>query len=162
RMMRRLLGDLSIELRVSTKELMVNADPTMLEQVLLNLAVNARDAMPSGGKLSVSTRRETIEPGSLRGMSKDAYPGEFAVLCVSDTGTGMPPDVIERIWDPFFTTKPDGTGLGLPTAFGIVVQHQGWIHVDTKQGRGTTFSVFLPITSAPATVAAQAAPVRPR
>jgi two-component system cell cycle sensor histidine kinase/response regulator CckA len=117
----------------------------MLDQVLMNLAVNARDAMPKGGRLLLETSEKTVDEELAR-LHPDASPGRFACLSVTDTGTGIPPEVLPRIFEPFFTTKEQGkgTGLGLATVFGIVKQHHGWIKVDTAAGRGTTFHVFLP------------------
>ena len=119
------------------------ADITQLEQVLINLAVNARDAMPGGGTLRIS-----IAPGKL-----ESREGEQLVLQVSDTGTGMDAEIQKRIFEPFYTTKPEGrgTGLGLAVVFGIVNQHQGFIQVDSELGQGTTFTVYLPITDATST-----------
>ncbi len=116
---------------------------TPLQQVLMNLCVNARDAMPAGGTLALRARNETTR-GARDGKGGDAAP--HVVLEVSDTGTGIAPDLVERIFDPFFTTKPVGvgTGLGLSTTAAIVKSHDGFIDVDTALGRGTTFKVFLP------------------
>lgn len=118
----------------------VKANPTQLHQVLLNLCVNARDAMPSGGKLSINARNGELESGLL--------PCEHIVIEVSDTGTGIPRELVERIWEPFFTTKGvgKGTGLGLSTVRSIVQNHQGVIVLDTAPGK-TTFRVFLPTSS---------------
>jgi two-component system, cell cycle sensor histidine kinase and response regulator CckA len=123
----------------------VQGDPTQLHQVLLNLCVNARDAMPDGGTLSVELETRKVE------AAQDAFqepipPGEYRVVTVTDTGTGMTQEVLEHIFDPFFTTKgPDrGTGLGLSTTLGIIRGHSGYIAVETKLGVGTRFSVYLP------------------
>jgi signal transduction histidine kinase/ActR/RegA family two-component response regulator len=119
----------------------VVADPTQFEQVVLNLAVNARDAMPRGGRVTMSTQAvEIAGPGS------PARPGRFARLEVRDTGEGMPPEVLERIFEPFFTTKLQGkgTGLGLATVYGIVRQHGGTVEVSSELGRGSVFRVLLP------------------
>jgi signal transduction histidine kinase/CheY-like chemotaxis protein/HAMP domain-containing protein len=128
----------------------INADPNQLGQVLTNLAVNARDAMPSGGELRVVLSELTVSPGER--PTPDLTPGRWAVLSVSDTGTGMPPEVRERIFEPFFTTKPPGrgTGLGLSQVYGIVKQHQGEILVESQPGMGTTFKLFLPLLPDPA------------
>jgi CheY-like chemotaxis protein len=123
----------------------VLADAGMLEQVLLNLAVNSRDAMPRGGQLIVNTTVVRIADGDL-GQNPDAYPGEFVCWSVSDTGTGIAPQHLPHIFEPFFTTKDvgKGTGLGLATVYGIIKQHRGWVTVASEVGKGTVFQVFLP------------------
>jgi len=126
----------------------IHADPGMMEQVIMNLVLNARDAMSTGGKLTIMTEPvwldepRTKEPGKGR-------PGEFVRLSVSDTGCGIPPAILGRIFEPFFTTKDigKGTGLGLSTVYGIVEQHQGWIEVKSDVGSGTTFETFFPSVS---------------
>jgi CheY-like chemotaxis protein len=117
----------------------------MLEQVIMNLAVNARDAMPRGGELHIDTNRASLDTAYARKIL-EARKGEHVVLSVRDTGSGIPPDIMARIFEPFFTTKaPDqGTGLGLATVYGIVKQHDGWVEVESQVGLGTTFKVFLP------------------
>ena len=121
-------------------------DPHQLEQVLMNLALNARDAMPSGGRLSLATDTATIDDDYLRAHPW-AKPGRYVRLTIADTGCGMPPEVVERMFEPFFTTKPqgEGTGLGLAVAWGIVQQHGGLIHCRSKVGVGTTFEIYLPL-----------------
>jgi len=123
----------------------VCADPSMIEQVIVNLAVNARDAMPRGGKLTLGTTIIHIAEENIQHHAGGRL-GEFIALQVSDTGSGIAPDVLPRIFEPFFTTKEvgKGTGLGLATASGIVQQHDGWIEVESAIGRGTTFTLFLP------------------
>ena len=126
-------------------------DPGMLEQVLLNLVVNARDAMPHGGQLQIATEKITFDE-TCADAHAEARPGEFVCLRVSDTGTGIAPEHLQRIFEPFFTTKEPGkgTGLGLATVYGIVKQHQGWVEVASRIGEGTTFKIFLPAISPPA------------
>ena len=120
-------------------------DSTQIQQVLLNLCVNARDAMPDGGTLTIGVGRTQIEGEAVR-INPKAKPGPYVVLSVTDTGTGIPTDLMDKIFDPFFTTKPlgQGTGLGLPTCLGIVHGHHGFINVESKPGVGTTFQVYLP------------------
>jgi two-component system cell cycle sensor histidine kinase/response regulator CckA len=129
-------------------EYLVNADPVQMQQVLTNLAVNARDAMPDGGKLRFRLAHLTLEPDDAKPLP-DMRTGGWIVLSVSDTGTGIPEDVLPRIYEPFFTTKEvgEGTGLGLSQVYGIVRQHDGFIDVETKVGEGTTFTIYLPALS---------------
>ncbi len=150
RMLQRALGDeVALVAHCSTQLPPVRADVGMLEQVLLNLAVNARDAMRSGGQLTIATGEKLIpESHELRGFEIVAGPHVF--VSVSDTGSGIPESVMPHIFEPFFTTKDvgKGTGLGLATVYGIIRQHQGWIDVASDPGRGTTFCFYLPVTSA--------------
>jgi hypothetical protein len=157
RMLRRVLTEsiaFSIGLDDSTPP--VFADPTQLEQVLVNLVVNAKDAMPKGGRLQVATRRERLE--SPRDVGFDMLPpGAYAVIAIRDTGTGIPPDIIGRIFEPFFTTKPkdQGTGLGLSMVYGIVKQNGGGIEVTSVPGQGSVFSVWIPAAPSPAVAAVE-------
>ena len=158
-MLRRLVGE-HIELRVQLADDLkpVRADRSQLEQVLVNLAVNARDAMTSGGRLTIRTEHVTI--GSRNGHTVHGpAPGAYSALVVEDTGEGIDPSVLGRIFEPFFTTKPfgRGTGLGLATVYGIVKQSRGDVHVQSTLGRGTTFTVWLPVVDTSATAAAETA-----
>ncbi len=130
----------------------VQGDPTQLHQVLLNLCVNARDAMPDGGTLKLSAWNLMIDQHYV-GLNGEGELGPYIVIQVKDTGTGMPPEVIERIFEPFFTTKElgKGTGLGLSTSLGIIKSHHGFLHVDSVPGVGTKFLVYLPAQEAAAT-----------
>ena len=124
----------------------VRADPVQLEQVIVNLAVNARDAMPAGGTLTIATR--AVGPEDVAVFGDGAMPpGEYCLLSVEDTGTGIPADVLPKIFDPFFTTKDvgQGTGLGLATVYGIVKQSGGYVFAESAVGQGTRFSVYLPV-----------------
>jgi PAS domain S-box-containing protein len=146
RMLGRLIGEhIDLQFHCRTVLPAVAADPGLIEQVLLNLSVNARDAMPKGGRLIIAT--EALEVGPERAkQSPDGHAGRFVCLSVEDTGCGMEEATLERLFEPFFTTKEvgKGTGLGLATAYGIVAQHKGWIEVTSQPGRGTTFRVYLP------------------
>ena len=145
-MLRRLIGDhIKLVLALAPGPCPVDADAGMLEQVLMNLAVNARDAMPGGGTLTIATELCTITDAATR-HHPAARPGEFACLTMRDTGTGIAPEILHRIFEPFFTTKAigKGTGLGLAMAFGIVQQHQGWIELESTVGTGTCFRLLLP------------------
>jgi two-component system cell cycle sensor histidine kinase/response regulator CckA len=123
----------------------INADPTRMQQMMTNLALNARDAMPGGGDLHIGLKRIEIEPGESPPLP-EMQAGEWVQVTVSDTGTGIPSDVLPHIFEPFFTTRaPLGSGLGLAQVHGIVGQHGGRIDVDTQVGRGTTFTIYLPV-----------------
>jgi signal transduction histidine kinase len=146
-MLRRLVGaDLSVELTSDSAPWSISIDPNRLEQLLVNLVVNARDAMPRGGHVAIATHNVALpeELVEVRGLRVPA--GEYVCLSVTDTGMGMPEEVLRRIFDPFYTTKDvgHGTGLGLSTVYGIVQQAHGVIAVDSEVGRGTAFRVYLP------------------
>jgi two-component system cell cycle sensor histidine kinase/response regulator CckA len=125
----------------------ITADGTMLHQVLMNLCVNARDAMPEGGTLAIAAENLTIDE-NYAAIYRDVPVGSYIMVTIADTGTGISPDLLDRIFDPFFTTKEigKGTGLGLSTAIGIVKSHHGWIDVESEVGKGTQFKVYLPAT----------------
>jgi PAS domain S-box-containing protein len=151
-MLGRLLGeDIALQLHFSSEPAVVEADPTMLEQILLNLSVNSRDAMPKGGRLAIRIATREVDTAYLR-KSIEATPGSYICLSHTDTGDGIPPENLQRIFEPFFTTKElgKGTGLGLATVYGIVKQHKGWIEVESEMGRGSTFHIYLPASVVPA------------
>ncbi|MDI1248146.1 MAG: ATP-binding protein [Lacunisphaera sp.] len=161
--LRRVAGDeIALELRLASDLSNARMDPTQFHQILLNLCFNARDAMPHGGKLCIRTYNHRLDavadrlhppaPTAAAGTKSPftgRAPGLYAVMRVSDTGPGMAPAVRDSIFEPFYTTKPQGTGLGLATVLGIVRQHDGHIAVESEPGRGTTFEVFMPETAEP-------------
>ncbi len=146
KMFHRLIGeDISISTSLSSDLLNVEADRGTIEQVIMNLAVNARDAMPNGGKLTIKTSNVTIDKSYSKSIP-EARPGEFVRIAVIDTGEGIDEDILPHIFEPFFSTKGvgKGTGLGLSVVYGIIKQHEGWINVHSVKGEGTTFDVYLP------------------
>jgi two-component system, cell cycle sensor histidine kinase and response regulator CckA len=140
-------------LEIDPETRQVSGDPTQLHQVFLNLAVNARDAMPDGGTLTIDARNVTVDTADARRLPS-ARPGEYVCVAVSDTGTGMLPDTLDHLFEPFFTTKPRGrgTGLGLSTVHGLVRSHGGFVEVNSQLGEGSEFRVFLPAAIHPDTV----------
>ncbi len=149
KMLRRILGeDILLDLNFSPSLPCIKADLSMIEQVLLNLAVNSRDAMPKGGQLRIRTTSVMVDELQAQ-QNPEAHKGRFVCLSEADTGSGISPEHLPRIFEPFFTTKEldRGTGLGLATVYGIVRQHQGWIEVTSKLQHGTTFNIFLPATN---------------
>jgi len=145
--------DIQLQLHLHPGVLPLHADPGMIEQVIMNLTTNARDAMPKGGKLIVGTFPAALEAAQAERLGAEAGPGEYVCLSVSDTGTGIPLEVLPKIFEPFLTTKDigKGTGLGLASVFGIVKQHKGCIELDNRPGHGVTFKVFFPALANPIT-----------
>jgi PAS domain S-box-containing protein len=159
KLLHRLLGDdVALESNFAGNLPPVDADVGMIDQIIMNLSVNARDAMPKGGRLNISTSLINIDDAYAQ-QHPDARPGRFVCLIVSDTGCGMDRATLARIFEPFFTTKEvgKGTGLGLATVYGIVKQHQGWIEVTSQPGAGTTFKVYFPASDKPVEIAAEKA-----
>ena len=161
RMLSRLIGeDVTLEWSPGHPLGRIKADPGQIAQILVNLAVNARDAMPNGGRLTIETQDVQFE-APLPGAFGEAWPGHWVMLAVSDTGCGMSRDVQEHIFEPFFTTKEQGkgTGLGLATVYGIVEQHGGFIKVASEPGLGATFKVYFPRVAAAPSLPAPAQPL---
>jgi PAS domain S-box-containing protein len=151
RLLQRILGeDIGLQIDLSPADAFVRADASMMEQVILNLAINARDAMPRGGQLSLRTTVAEFDTHSIPEHT-DARAGRFVRLSVIDTGCGVPADILPHIFEPFFSTKgmERGTGLGLATVYGIVKQHHGWVMVHSAVDSGTTFDVYLPAVEIP-------------
>ena len=147
KILRRLIGeDIELVTVLEPRLARVNADPGQMNQVIMNLAVNARDAMPEGGKLTIKTENVTLDEKRCA-LIPQARPGRFACLSVADTGVGMDEEIMQHLFEPFFTTKESGTGLGLPVVYGIVQQHEGWINAYSEPGQGSTFKVYLPAFS---------------
>lgn len=154
---RRLGGDaIKVELRLASDLGNTRIDPTQFQQVLLNLCFNARDAMPQGGKLTVRTANHEQKAGA-----DGLRPGSYVMVQITDTGTGMDAATLARIWEPFFTTKPHGTGLGLPMAYAVVKNSGGRIAVRSQPGTGTTFELLLPETAEPEQVFSTMIPALP-
>lgn len=151
--------EIALQTRLAADLWPLQADPTQLHQVIINLCVNARDAMPGGGRLVVQGTNRTLSRGDPQ-LPPHAQPGPYVVIAVVDTGHGIPPEVRQKIFDPFFTTKPfgKGTGLGLSTVLGIVRNHGGFVDVDSAPEQGTTFRIYLP--ALPGAAAVPEGPVR--
>ncbi|MGH2807123.1 MAG: response regulator [Actinomycetota bacterium] len=149
-LLQRTLGeDIHLETTLAEGLSPIRIDPTQMDQVLMNLVVNARDAMPRGGGIQISTHNVVVDD-TMAAASPGLVPGDYVCMSVRDEGEGMTPEVAEQIFEPFFTTKPrdSGTGLGLSTVYGIVKQAGGYIYVDTAPDAGTTFRVYLPVIGA--------------
>ncbi len=151
KMLQRVLREnIQMHFKLASQSLMIHADASMMDQVLMNLTVNARDAMPDGGELHIETSFREFDEATAA-LTPPARAGGFACVTVTDAGCGIAPENMPRIFEPFFTTKEigKGTGLGLATVFGIVQQHQGWIEVSSEPGKGTTFRIYLPLLKSP-------------
>jgi signal transduction histidine kinase len=145
-LMRRTLGPaIRLEPLLDVNAWHAMSDANQLETALLNLAINARDAMPGGGTLRIATADQSITANDLSGRD-EAEPGDYVEIAVTDTGIGMPPDILARVFEPFFTTKPigQGTGLGLSQVYGFIRQSGGFVHVESEAGKGTTVRLYLP------------------
>ena len=164
RMLRRLVReDIDIQLALDSGPTTVRADRAAVQQILMNLATNARDAMPAGGTLLLETSREVLDE-SAANLAADARPGAYVVLLVSDTGKGMTPDVLQHAFEPFFTTKPtgQGAGLGLSSVFGLARQHRGFATISSEAELGTVVRVYFPAASEAEQGVADAAPALSR
>jgi signal transduction histidine kinase/ActR/RegA family two-component response regulator len=145
-MLRRLIGeDIELCSNLEGEDVRFRGDSGQIEQVIINLVVNARDAMPDGGRLTIETRKVTLDQAACLEIH-DARPGEFVCLAIQDSGSGIPKDIIDQIFEPFFSTKGPGkgTGLGLAVVYGVIRQHDGWISVYSEPGEGTVFKIYLP------------------
>jgi len=142
-----LTENIRFHFQLDTPHSLVHVDPQLIQQALLNLCINARDAMPQGGKLLVRSKCITITELAAEGYAHNILPGRYVRLSITDTGTGIPPELQQRIFEPFFTTKEvgKGTGLGLAMAFGIIQQNEGHMELHSELGHGTTFHIYLPI-----------------
>ena len=146
---------IEIHTEISSKSCVIHADATQIQQIIMNLCVNARDAMPKGGALTISLDQLPLDATGAK-IHPKAKPGTYVITSVTDTGSGMPPEMLDKIFDPFFTTKPlgQGTGLGLATVMGIAEKHGGFVHVESKLGVGTTFAIYIPSSAKEAELSA--------
>ena len=143
-MLNRLIGeDIAINIDLEPDLWTIQVDESSIEQVIMNMALNAREAMPQGGELTIKTENVTLDEEDCKALP-EARPGNFVCLSVADTGVGMDEEIMQHIFEPFFTTKKAGAGLGLSVVYGIVKQHEGWINVYSEPGQGSTFKVYLP------------------
>jgi hypothetical protein len=136
---------IEVNSEISKQSCILLGDATQIQQVIMNLCVNARDAMPNGGTLTIALDKKDLDEAGAK-IHPKAKAGSYVVISVSDTGTGIPAELLDKIFDPFFTTKPlgQGTGLGLPTVLGITENHGGFLHLESMAGKGTTFRIFIP------------------
>jgi len=153
---------INISQRFSARPSFTTGDPTQLQNVILNLGINARDAMPEGGNLIFTTETASLDETFCKNHAHELSPGRYLQVSITDTGTGMSPEVRKRLFEPFFTTKPvgKGTGMGLAAAYGTIKHHKGAITVYTEEGKGTTFNLFLPLREETVDAATAAAQVR--
>ncbi len=153
---------IEISTRISRQPCVLLGDATQIQQVIMNLCVNARDAMPHGGALTIGLDKKELDAAGTA-IHPKAKAGSYVVISVTDTGTGIPPELVDKIFDPFFTTKPlgQGTGLGLPTVLGIAENHGGFVHLETKPGAGTTFYVYIPTAPGEASGESRSGPAEP-
>ncbi len=163
RMLSRIIGeDISLNMSLTPGTLTIHADSTQVEQIVMNLCINGRDAMPHGGTISVSTAIMEAKPGDLPLIGGIASEGRYAAITVRDSGGGIPQEIQDRIFEPFFTTKgQEGTGLGLSVIYGIVQEHQGGLCLDSSPETGTSFRIFLPAVPAEPTAPVPATPTQP-
>jgi len=153
--------NIELQLNLAEHPLPIQTDQSMFEQVVMNLVVNARDAMPNGGVLAISTDSIEIDEATILRRSGEGKPGRYAILEMKDSGCGMPPEIISHIFEPYFTTKDQGrgTGLGMSIVYNIIRQHAGWIDLESEVGRGTTFRIFFPMQVTGKTTAKETGPL---